>query len=57
MIGSFVYTREELEKVLTLGARGMIKPLIAKSFPLDEAPAAMSLLESRDFFGKILLKP
>jgi len=57
VIGSFVYSREELEKVLSLGARGMIKPLIAKTFALDEAPAAMSLLERREFFGKILLKP
>jgi len=57
VIGSFVYSREELEKVLALGARGMIKPLVARAFPLAEARAAFSLLESRDFFGKILLRP
>jgi NADPH:quinone reductase-like Zn-dependent oxidoreductase len=57
VIGSFVYSREELEKVLALGARGMIKPLIAKTFPLEEAREAMALLESREFFGKILLLP
>jgi NADPH:quinone reductase-like Zn-dependent oxidoreductase len=57
VIGSFVYSREELEKVLSLGARGMIKPLVAKTFPLEQAKAAMTLLENRDFFGKILLLP
>jgi len=57
VIGSFVYSREELEKVLSLGARGMIKPLVARTFPLEEAAAAMTLLENRDFFGKILLVP
>jgi NADPH:quinone reductase-like Zn-dependent oxidoreductase len=57
VIGSFVYSREELEKVLMLGARGMIRPLVARSFPLEEARAAMTLLESREFFGKILLVP
>jgi NADPH:quinone reductase-like Zn-dependent oxidoreductase len=57
IIGSFVYTREELEKVLALGARGLIKPLVAQTFPLDESRAAMELMESRDFFGKILVLP
>ena len=57
VIGSFVYSREELEKVLSLGARGMIKPLVATTFPLEEAEAAMTQLENRDFFGKILLLP
>jgi len=57
VIGSFVYSREELEKVLSLGARGMIKPLIAKTFPLEQARDAMAMLERREFFGKILLVP
>ncbi len=57
IIGSFVYSREELEKVLALGARGVIKPLVAETFPLAQARAAMDLLESRDFFGKILVTP
>jgi NADPH:quinone reductase-like Zn-dependent oxidoreductase len=57
IIGSFVYSREELEKVLALGARGLIKPMVARTFPLEDARAAMDLLESRDFFGKILIVP
>jgi NADPH:quinone reductase-like Zn-dependent oxidoreductase len=57
IIGSFVYTREELEKVLDFAARGLLKPLVAESYPLEEAQAAFRKLESRDFFGKILLRP
>jgi NADPH:quinone reductase-like Zn-dependent oxidoreductase len=57
VIGSFVYTREELEKVLALAARGLIKPLVADTFPLSEARAAMERMEARDFFGKILILP
>ena len=57
VIGSFVYTRVELEKVLSLGARGLIKPLVAATYPLSEARAAMERLEARDFFGKVLILP
>ena len=57
IIGSFVYERHELERVLAMGARGQIKPLVADTFPLHEAAAAMDKLESRDFFGKILVCP
>jgi NADPH:quinone reductase-like Zn-dependent oxidoreductase len=57
IIGSFVYTREELETVLTMARRGTIKPVVAATYPLDEARAAVAKLESRDFFGKILLVP
>lgn len=57
IIGSFVYAREELEQVLKLVQRGMLTPLVAATYPLDEAQEAFTKLESRDFFGKILLCP
>jgi NADPH:quinone reductase-like Zn-dependent oxidoreductase len=57
IIGSFVYSREELEMVLKLGARGQIKPLVAQTFPLEETAAAMDAMERREFFGKILVLP
>jgi NADPH:quinone reductase-like Zn-dependent oxidoreductase len=57
IIGSFVYKREELDKVLDFAARGLLQPLVAKTFPLTEVHAAFELLESREFFGKILLRP
>jgi NADPH:quinone reductase-like Zn-dependent oxidoreductase len=56
-IGSFVYEREELDKVLDFAARGLLKPLVARTFPLADVHDAFELLESREFFGKILLRP
>jgi NADPH:quinone reductase-like Zn-dependent oxidoreductase len=55
--GSFVYTRDELLKVLDLARRGLIRPQVAGTYPLAEASAAMERLASRDFFGKLVLLP
>jgi NADPH:quinone reductase-like Zn-dependent oxidoreductase len=57
IVGSFVYERDELDKVLDFAARGLLKPLVAESLPLTEAQRAFEIMENRDFFGKILLRP
>ena len=57
IIGSFVYNRDEVEKVLDLAARGLVKPLVYKTFPLEQARDAMETMERREHFGKILLSP
>jgi NADPH:quinone reductase-like Zn-dependent oxidoreductase len=57
VIGSFVYDRWEIEKVLDLAARGLIEPLVYEVFPLDRAREAMEVMERREHFGKIVLKP
>jgi NADPH:quinone reductase-like Zn-dependent oxidoreductase len=57
VIGSFVYTREEVEKCLDLAARGRITPIVYKTFPLDQARDAMETMERREHFGKILVLP
>jgi NADPH:quinone reductase-like Zn-dependent oxidoreductase len=57
VIGSFVYTRDEVEKVFALAARGLVKPLVHTTFPLEAAAEAMDLMERREHFGKILLVP
>jgi NADPH:quinone reductase-like Zn-dependent oxidoreductase len=55
IIGSFVYDRLEVEKVLALAARGLITPLVYKTFPLAQAREAMETMERREHFGKIVL--
>ena len=55
MIGSFVFTREEVTTCLKLATSGLIKPLVHATFPLEQAKEAMDLMESRSFFGKIVL--
>jgi NADPH:quinone reductase-like Zn-dependent oxidoreductase len=57
VIGSFVYTREEVQRCLDLARRGKITPLVHKVFPLSEAREAMATMERREHFGKIVLKP
>jgi NADPH:quinone reductase-like Zn-dependent oxidoreductase len=57
IIGSFVYDRWEIERVLDFAARGLIQPLVFKTFPLEEAREAMETMERREHFGKIVLKP
>ncbi len=55
IIGSFVYDRWEVEKVLELAQRGLITPLVYKTFPLGDAREAMATMERREHFGKIVL--
>ena len=57
VIGSFVFTREEVEQCLQMAARGQIKPLVHSTYPLEEAAEAMQSLERREQFGKIVLVP
>jgi len=55
VIGSFVFTRAEVEACFALIARGALKPQVAATFPLEEVKEATDLMESRAFFGKIVL--
>jgi NADPH:quinone reductase-like Zn-dependent oxidoreductase len=57
IIGSFTFDRVEVEKVLDLAARGLITPLVHEVFPLERARDAMAMMERREHFGKIVLKP
>jgi NADPH:quinone reductase-like Zn-dependent oxidoreductase len=57
VIGSFVFDRTEVATCFDLVARGVLKPQVAATFPLEQAKEATDLLESRDFFGKIVLTP
>lgn len=53
--GSYMGTRAELVKAADLVGRGVLKPVIDRTFPLQEARAAQELMLSRQFFGKIVL--
>ncbi|HEU0248997.1 MAG TPA: zinc-binding dehydrogenase [Gaiellaceae bacterium] len=55
VIGSFVFDRREVETCFGLVARGVLEPQVAATFPLEQAKEAMEMMESRDFFGKIVL--
>lgn len=57
ILGSFMGGQWELLEALKLLARRELKPVIDSSFPLKDAAAAQRKMESREFFGKILLRP
>ncbi len=57
ILGSFMGGKGELLDVLKLVGQRKLKAVIDSVFPLQEAAAAQEKMESRDFFGKILLHP
>jgi NADPH:quinone reductase-like Zn-dependent oxidoreductase len=50
-------TRAIFSEVLGLMAAGKLKPVIHARFPLAEAAEAHRLMESRAFFGRIIMDP
>ena len=46
----------ELRHVLRLVEAGRLAPVVDRTFPLEEAPAAQTALENREQFGKIVLE-
>jgi NADPH:quinone reductase-like Zn-dependent oxidoreductase len=57
ILGSFMGSKAELLEALKFIGERRLKAVIDSAFPLQEAAAAQSKMESRDFFGKILLHP
>ena len=57
LLGSYMGTKDEFRTVLKLVAAGKLKPVIDRTFPLAEAAAAHTYLESGQQFGKVVLKP
>jgi NADPH:quinone reductase-like Zn-dependent oxidoreductase len=47
----------ELRKVMGLVADGKLKPVIHKALPLSQAAEGHRVVDSRDFFGKVVLLP
>jgi NADPH:quinone reductase-like Zn-dependent oxidoreductase len=47
----------ELRKVMGLVAAGQLRPVVHKAFPLAQAADAHRVVDSRDFFGKVILLP
>jgi NADPH:quinone reductase-like Zn-dependent oxidoreductase len=47
----------ELRKVMQLVAEGKLKPVVHKALPLAQAAEGHRIVDSRDFFGKVILLP
>ena len=57
IFGSTLGSREEFEQVLRFVEAAKVEPVIDRSFPLAEAAAAQTRLETGQQFGKIILLP
>jgi alcohol dehydrogenase len=55
--GSNGWTMEDLVDLLRRIAAGQFRPVIDKVLPLDQVAEAERLLEDREVFGKVLLRP
>ncbi len=49
--------RDQLEDVVALAAKGVIKPIVAKIFPLEEIAEAHAAVERGDVFGRVIIHP
>ena len=56
LLGSYMGTKSELHTVMKLVAAGRLKPVVDRVFPLAEAAAAHTYLESSSQFGKVVLR-
>jgi NADPH:quinone reductase-like Zn-dependent oxidoreductase len=54
--GIYVGSRENFEAMNEFIARHKVKPVIDKVFGFEDAPAAYALMESGNFFGKIVIR-
>lgn len=55
--GSIMGTYEEFKTVLDYVGQGKLKPVIDSVFPLEQTRQAQEKMLSRNFFGKIIIKP
>ena len=56
LLGSYMGTKSELQRVMKLVAAGRLKPVVDRIFPLAACAEAHRYLESSSQFGKIVLK-
>src|SRR5258708_4231235 len=56
LLGSYMGVKSELHTIMKLVAVGRLKPIVDRIFPLAEAAAAHTYLDSGQQFGKVVLK-
>jgi alcohol dehydrogenase len=57
ILGSTGYTQADIASAVDMVAEERLKPVISHRFPIAETAAAQQLLETRNFFGKIIVNP
>lgn len=57
ILGSNGWTKEDLVALLDLLKEGKLRPIIHEVLPLERVRDAFALLENRNVFGKVIIKP
>jgi alcohol dehydrogenase len=57
IVGANGWTRTDLEELLEEVRHARIRPIIDRVFPLEESREAMRIVEDREVFGKVLIRP
>lgn len=57
ILGSNAWERSDLETLLSLVQEGKLKPIIDRVLPLEEIQEAHRIIEEREIFGKVIIKP
>ena len=55
VFGVFMGRKEDMRQIVEMAGRGVIRGIIHQTFPLREAAKAHEVMESRNFFGKLVL--
>ena len=57
ILGANGWMRDELQQLLDMVADGTLDPIVDRELPLEEVNEAFRLLEEREVFGKVVVKP
>ena len=55
VFGVFMGRKEDMRQIVHMAGRGVIRGIIHQTFPLEDAAVAHGVMESRNFFGKLVL--
>jgi alcohol dehydrogenase len=57
VLGSNGWMREDLDTLIGLIQQGRLVPVIDRELPLEDVNEAFRLLEDREVFGKVVVRP
>ena len=55
--GAFMGNKEDMREIVAMLNRGVIHPVVDRTFPLRDAASAHQAMEETNFFGKLVLTP
>ena len=55
VFGVFMGRKEDMRQIVDMAGRGQVRGIIHQTFPLQDAARAHEVMESRNFFGKLVL--